>query len=290
MMNNDNNIDIYQIMSKLKQMFDADDNACRALEAHNRGEVPYDEYEINREVYDMLFRELKENINTFSKLSCTDCKLFDDCVKSQKYLNSFCGSFTTEYKKIPKDTMDNNGNSCKNTLTPTAVRKEYCNIKIDTGIFTPECVDLLLRAGFYVEDIENDWDDIPYIIVNENVVIACNSPRFFRNCTNKEVHISEILSIELIDDTNEFEHKIDNSAYVFDIEDIEYIRTQLLDIVEFMKSKHQGKTVVINGDGVSIIPVVMPIYTPTDKSSLILDKSFANYTDTIDYNNTEIKG
>ena len=271
-------------------MFDADDNAYRALEAHNRGEVPYDEYEINREVYDMLYRELKENINTFSKLSCTDCKLFDDCVKSQKYLDSFCGSFTTEYKQIPKEIMDNNGNSCKNNLTPAVVRKDYCNIKIDSGIFTTECVNLLFRAGFCVEDISGDWDDVPFIVVDNNYVVPCYSPRIFKECEYREVHLSEILSIELIDCTDEFEHEIDNSAYVFDIEDIEYIRTQLLDIVDFMKSKHPGKTVVINSDGVSIIPVIMPIYTPTDKSSLILDKSFGNYSDTTDYTNTEIKG
>ena len=98
-MNKEDTINIDQLISKLKQMFDADDAACRAYEAFNRGEVPYEEFEINNEVRDMLWRELKENIDTFSKLSCSECKMYDVCDKSQRELNQFCSSFTASFKK-----------------------------------------------------------------------------------------------------------------------------------------------------------------------------------------------
>lgn len=284
-MNKEDTINIDQLISKLKQMFDADDAACRAYEAFNRGEVPYEEFEINNEVRDMLWRELKENIDTFSKLSCSECKMYDVCDKSQRELNQFCSSFTASFKKIPKSTMNENANTCRITkLTAPEIRLAYNNIKVSTGIFSEDCVNTLLKAGFYYDiDTDFSWDDVPFIIVTGKKIQPCYSPRTFVNHPYREVDISELLCLEIIEEESKDCDEHNNCT--FDIDDVECIKNQLYDIVEFMKSKHPGKSIVINDKGVSIIPFVIPIYSPTEKSELC-----TNCVDNTDYANTEIRG
>ena len=287
MMNKEDTINIYQLVSKLKHMFVADDAANRALEAYKRGELPYDEFEMNNEVVDMLWRELKENIDTFSKLSCTECKIHDVCDKSQKELNQFCSSFTAEYKKVPKSTMDNNANTCSvRKLTKSEIRLAYSNIKVATGIFTTDCVDTLVNAGFYY-DIDEDfsWDDVPFIIVKDKKIHPCYSPRTFANHPHKEVDVSELLCIIIVEpelyEDNDYK---DKNYCPFNFDDFNDIKGQLCDIVEFMKNKNPDMSVVINGCGVSVIPAVVPIYSPMEK------ELSTTYTDRTDYANVTIKG
>ncbi len=283
-MNKEDTINIDQLISKLKQMFDADDAACRAYEAFNRGEVPYDEFEINNEVRDILWRELKENIDTFSKLSCSECKMYDVCDKSQRELNQFCSSFTASFKKIPKSTMNGNANTCRITkLTAPEIRLAYNNIKVSTGIFSDECVDVLLKAGFNTDNYTSPWADVPFLYVIDNNIIPCYSPRSFFNSQLKEVDILELLCLEIIEEESKYCDEHNNC--IFDIDDVEYIKNQLYDIVEFMKSKHPGKSIVINDKGVSVIPFVIPIYSPTEKGECC-----NSIVDNTDYSNTEIRG
>ena len=61
-MNNKDTISIREMISLLDNMFSLDDGANRALEAHSRGEVPYEEYELLRMECDEIWDILKENV------------------------------------------------------------------------------------------------------------------------------------------------------------------------------------------------------------------------------------
>ena len=183
--------------------------------------------------------------------------------------------------------MDNNANTCSvKKLTKSEIRLAYSNIKVATSIFTEDCVDTLVNAGFYYDiDTDFSWDDVPFIIVTGEKIQPCYSPRTFFNHPHREVDISELLCIKIVEtelyEDNDYK---DKNYCSFNFDDFNDIKTQLCDIVEFMKNKNPDMSVVINGCGVSVIPAVVPIYSPMEK------ELSTTYTDRTDYANVTIKG
>ena len=109
-MNKEDTINIYQLVSKLKHMFVADDAATRALEAYKRGELPYDEFEMNNEVVDMLWRELKESDfydkvkNILPDIGYTSNTLFEPVIFAERFIgekkwNCISNIFSEEEKE-----------------------------------------------------------------------------------------------------------------------------------------------------------------------------------------------
>lgn len=119
---NDDCISIRQMMWLLKDMFDADDGANRALEAYNRGDVPYEEYELLRMKCDEIWDILKENVNNFKSLYCEDCVVFEQCKREESKCTDGCLSFKKKRNKI----LDNG-------FRPSGTDFKLCNYAIDTN-------------------------------------------------------------------------------------------------------------------------------------------------------------
>jgi hypothetical protein len=125
-MNNKDTISIREMISLLNDMFSLDDGANRALEAHSRGEVPYEEYELLRMECDEIWDILKENVRNFKSLCCEDCIVFNDCNnKSKYYINEFCSNFKVKRNKI----LDNG-------FRVPDIDSELCNYAVDETDYT----------------------------------------------------------------------------------------------------------------------------------------------------------
>lgn len=120
-MNNKDTISIREMISLLDNMFSLDDGANRALEAHSRGEVPYEEYELLRMECDEIWDILKENVRNFKSLCCEDCVVFEQCKREESKCTDGCLSFKTRRNKI----LDNG-------FRPSGTDFKLCNYAIDT--------------------------------------------------------------------------------------------------------------------------------------------------------------
>lgn len=259
MNNSSQQINIHQMMYKLKRMFDADDNANRALESFNRGEVPYDEYETERTICDELWTDIKENIKSFSKLSCDNCILQDNCDKPQKELNQFCSSFSVEYTQVPTNKLPMNTVQTIQ-LTPEQIKSSYNNIKIQTLIFSPECVAIFREAGFRLPVDVADWGDVPFLIIQHDDIIPCYSPKDFHNTNLPELDVSDILNIEIVTPTETNNCESTDTIQITD--DIWAFRENLTTVVNLLQTKYPETSIIITKSGVDVIPVTHKIYSP----------------------------